>query len=247
MCPCNSLRIGAAMLAFAFCMATAGQLVPGVSLQTLIAAALHGEMSLVMWLCVGFGAVGVWQFVAGLRAALTHDDPVSGWSLLLSSSALVLTLQTADIWGNAHGLHLSLYGAAAVRATAYAVMAGSVANLWLNLRGTLGVLLAGCDWLLRTVLFGPQPSFHDVEPEETPADVARRYLELQRRNNELEGELARLSAATRDAEKVLLFPGVARAVKAVLHPDRAKTDAERIAATERAQFASEVLESIGAR
>jgi hypothetical protein len=243
MCPCNSLRIGTAMLAFAICMAMSG--LPAVSPQTLIAAALHGELSIGMWLCVAFVAAGVWQFVAGLRAALSHNDPVSGWSLLLSSALLVLTVKTAGVWSDGRALHLPAYELAGVRAIGGAVVADCVANIWLQLRGPLGFAVGMFVYLLRPRASVEQPASEHDYTEEAPN--LSLYAELLQRNAHLEREISRMAAAPREAETVLLYPGVARAIRAALHPDRFNSDADKRLATERFQTASALLERIGAR
>ena len=65
--------------------------------------------------------------------------------------------------------------------------------------------------------------------------------------NRLAYDLSRRPQLAADVEAMLRFPGMRRAVFAVLHPDKAKSEAERPQRTQLFQTASAVFDRIGVR
>lgn len=137
MCPCYSLRLGSFLLALAGCLAVSSRVLFGVDAAAFLNAALAGNVMPVAWCWAAIVVVGLWQSIAGLRAALSHSDPIRFFSLFWSACAIWMVTtwlpharQTGEF--SPQGLAwLSAFG------TAWAVEHG--ANIWLQLRGLFGV------------------------------------------------------------------------------------------------------------
>ena len=230
MCPCYSARVGAFMLALAVCYSASSQILLGVDFNATVADAMRGDFSFGMWAALLFVAVGVWQFVRGVHAALTHDDPIDGRSLLIS---VVLLVVMAKMWQVTHAnAYLDPQLRTGVSAIYIAVMTDSVVNILVQLRGLRRFLPRRRERAPIYAPFPPAPVF----VEDAPALLAQAHAALFARDE----QISRLRA---EQKEFLHLIGGRRAVLSLLHPDN-KPEAEKQAATVRFQKAGELLARI---
>lgn len=188
------------------------------------------EIGATVWVVFGF-----WQLALGVRSALTHDDPFSVTAFSISVAALLFVV---NYWGDAP--RMLGVNAALLHAFFLALLADCVVNFWLQLRGFLprrvppvaGAARVGMG--LRVIM-----QAHNARLALVAAERDRAIAE---RDN-----IARSLEVQHEAAGLLTLPDVGKFVLAALHPDRAKTEADKRLATQRFQAASAVLEKIGVR
>jgi hypothetical protein len=226
-----SARLGAFMVVLAACVAWWSRLLLGVDIWAALRATIAGNVPLIIWLGGLFVLAGLWQLVIGVLAALSHTDPINHRSLLTS----VVVVSGVLIYGDRLGASLDLYERTWLHAFALALVGEGVANIFLQARGL---------WPRRASGYSADPSsplfIEIVRLRSALNNVAADRDRIAR-------QLADAPPLSREAEEVLRFPGVARAVLAALHPDRAKSDADKLTATTRFQTAAALLQKLGAR
>lgn len=242
-CPCVSARHGAFVLALCAYAAIQSKAFFGYSAKFIVNAAHDGNVAafVVAGVWLGISLLGLCWAVTGYRATLTHYDPVNSVSVIYSVGVIALCWWLLQ---NVLSPALDLLDEVG-RAFAVAWIAGNAVNLWLQLRGLFPGKLP-----LRQPQ--PAPAFNIVPPavRALQALAARQSAEIEQltaERNRLALELEHRPARTLEFEAVLKFPGVVRAVLAALHPDRARTEADRTTQTQRFQVASALFERIGAR
>lgn len=192
-----------------------------------------------VWL--GFALLGLCWSVTGYRATLTHVDPVNSVSVTYSAGVIALCwwlLRNVLSPGDDVLVEIG-------RALVVAWIGSNAVNLWLQLRGRFPGKLP-----LRQPQPAPVSGIVPPSVRALQALAARQAAEIDRltaERDQLELELEHRPAPALEFEAVLKFPGVVRAVLAALHPDRARSDADRAAQTQRFQIASALFERIGAR
>lgn len=248
-CPCRRSAAGVFGLALSIWSAVFAPSLLGANFGAMLAGLLFAPhvvaLPLAGWgLAVG---VGLWLTISGIAPAIEEGDEGSSWLISLAAigggaAALGLGWHLPVAWGafwslGSEGLYV-------------AAIAAGAANVGLSLaaRGYEAGYIAG-----RVAAGGGPP----IDPGPWQALVERQAREidgLMSERDRLAGDLARKSAAAPDA--LLLFddlaraPGAARklvrrAVRTVLHPDGAKTEAERRALTERFQKSEAVFDRLG--
>lgn len=242
-CPCVSARHGAFVLGLCAYAAIRSQAFFGQSAMFIANAAHNGNAAafVVAGLWLALALFGLCWAVAGYRATLTHFDPVNSLSVIYSVGVIALCWWLLQSVLSPGGDVLVEIG----RAFAVAWIASNAVNLWLQLRGLFSGKLPQRQ---------PQPA--PVSGIVPPAVRALQVLaacqaaeidRLMAERNQLAHELEHRPMSAPEVEAVLKFPGVPRAVLAALHPDRARSDADRMAQTKRFQTASALFERIGAR
>lgn len=241
-CPCVSARHGAFVLGLCAYVAIRSHAFFGQSAMFMANAARNGNATafVVVGLWLALALFGLCWGIAGYRATLTHVEPVS-LSVIYSASVIALcwwllqnVLSPALDWLDEAG-----------RAFAAAWIASNAVNLWLQLRGLLPNNLP-----VREPQPAPASSIVPPAVRALQTLAARQSAEIDRlieERNQLARELEHRPAPSLEVEAVLKFPGVPRAVLAALHPDRARSEADRAAQTKRFQTASALFERIGAR
>jgi hypothetical protein len=242
-CPCIRARHGAFVLALCAYVAIEANAFFGHSLMFILRAAHGGNAAafVVAGVWLALALLGLSWAVAGYRATLTHVDPVNSVSVLYSAGVIALCWWLLQ---NVFSPALDLLDEVG-RAFAVAWIGGNVVNLWLQLRGLFPGKLP-----LRQPQSAPVSSIVPPAVCALQALAARQSAEIDRltaERNQLAHELEHRPMPALEVEAVLKFPGVPRAVLAALHPDRARSDADRTAQTKRFQTASALFERIGAR
>lgn len=220
-CECASAVAGAFVLAPTVYFVFEAKTIIGVSAMNIARAAGAGQTFAVIVAGAWAGALllGLIWSIVGWRATLTHVEPPNGVGAFYS--ALIL----AGCWWLLKN-ELSPAGAPLIEGVALAFVAGSVVNIYLQLRGL---------WT------------HSL-PVRTPPDQTG---ELRAIIGQQAAAIQRLQAQAKnppalEMERVFRRHG-RRAVLAVLHPDRGATEAERSARQELFQTASAYFERIGVR
>ncbi len=242
-CPCVSARHGAFVVGLCAYAAIRSHAFFGQSAMFIANAAHNGNVAafVVAGLWLALALLGLCWAVAGYRATLTHVDPVNSLSVIYSAGVIALCWWLLQ---NVLSPALDLLDEAG-RAFAAAWIASNAVNLWLQLRG----LFPG-----KLPLRQPQPApvSGNVPPTVRALQTlaARQSAQIDRlraERNRLASELEHRPMPALEVETVLKFPGVVRAVLAALHPDRARTEADRTTQTQRFQMASALFERIGVR
>ena len=169
----------------------------------------------------------------GLRSAASHDDDFSITSFAISAGVALVVLTYWDDAPRVIGLN-----AAVVHAFMVALLADCAMNFYLQLRGFLprrvhsvaGTARVGAGAQIMTQAQNARLAFAERDRALADCDRMARLLEVQH-----------------EAAGLLTLPGVSRAVLVALHPDRAKTEADKRLATQRFQTASALFEKIGVR
>ena len=113
------------------------------------------------------------------------------------------------------------------RALTVAWIASNVTNLWLQLRGLWQRKLP-----LRNAMYSAAPRINPALVLEQRGVIVQLSNALERvtaERDRLALELEHRPALAPEFETVLKFPGVSRAILAALHPDRARSAADRVA------------------
>jgi hypothetical protein len=133
--PCHLARVGAFLLTLSIYAAVWPQVFFGASFDVVISKLVAGDIFSAKGLWGALLVLGVGTLAAGLRAMLSHDDPIDWQSLCWSGGVIALAL-----WAISHEWYLTDSAVAwhASRALWLAWMASNGVNLWLQLRGVFG-------------------------------------------------------------------------------------------------------------
>jgi hypothetical protein len=243
-CPCR--RGGEGVFVLAACVFTAGhgRVFLGDDFATLIGSALSHDLPFALAVWMAAVIAGCVLLVIGLRALLLQGESApAGPAFAMVLGCLVAMARGWYLpreWGEAwwlasEGIYLSLIAAGAG-----------------NVSFALGAQVWGAGFLagVRRQPFqlspaapganpfaAPPPTFDPDEFQEVIDDQAQQIRDL------LEDRRRAVEYAM-DLENIFAWPGVERAVKGALHPDRGTTEAEKRMLTERFQKAAAIFDRL---
>jgi hypothetical protein len=243
-CPCR--RGGEGVFVLTACIFTArhAAVFLGDDFGTLIGSASCNDVPLPLAMWMAAGIAGCVLLVIGLRALLLEGESAPAGPAIATVFGCLIAMARGWYlpagWGEAwrlgsEGIYLSLIAAGMAN-----VCFAAAAQVW-----GAGFLAGVRRQPLQ--LFGAPPGVNPFAnaPPTFDRDEFQDVIDGQARQIRDLIEDRRLAVEyALDLEDVFAWPGVERAVKAALHPDRGATEAEKRTLTERFQKASNVFDSL---